>query len=84
LKQKERKNPGEDPEEAPVEAVLPREPGDDFFCLRFGVWYASYDCALRTKFRTCGGCRDCEQGRFNLRRHEVALRLVRWGPAQRG
>jgi len=50
-----------------------RAPDDDFFCLRFGVWYNSWDCAYRTRFRTCGGCRDCEQGRFNLRRHEAVL-----------
>lgn len=47
---------------------------DDFFCLRFGVWYPSFDCAIRTKFRTCGGCLDCDQGRFNLKRHADELR----------
>ena len=48
---------------------LHRGPDDDFFCLRFSVWYPSIDCAVRTKFRTCGGCSNCEQGRFNLKRH---------------
>lgn len=59
----------------------PRDPGDDFYCLRYGVWYPSMDCAFRTRFRTSPGCAGCEQGRFNLRRHGVALRGVRWtGP----
>ena len=51
---------------------------DDFFCLRFQVWYPSFDCAVRTKFRTCEGCLDCEQGRFNLKRHAEALRGARF------
>ncbi len=58
-----------------------RDPEDDFFCLRYQVWYASFDCALRTKFQTCEGCADCEQGRFNLKRHAAALARVqapRW------
>ncbi len=55
----------------------PRDPGDDFFCLRYQVWYASRDCAIRTRFRTCGGCLDCDQGRFNLARHAVSLRGYR-------
>jgi hypothetical protein len=50
-----------------------RGPDDDFFCLRFRVWYPSLDCAIRTKFRTSPGCLDCDQGRFNLRRHDEAL-----------
>jgi hypothetical protein len=50
-----------------------RGPDDDFFCLRFGVWYPSYDCAVRTRFKTCGGCLDCDQGRFNLKRHAADL-----------
>jgi len=54
-----------------------RDPDDDFFCLRFGVCYPSFDCAYRTKHRTCPGCADCEQGRFNLQRHRTALRLLR-------
>ncbi len=55
-----------------------RDPEDDFFCLRYQVWYSSFDCALRTKFRTCPGCLNCEQGRFNLKRHTAALRNVRF------
>jgi hypothetical protein len=51
----------------------PRDPEDDFFCLRYAVWYPSRDCAFRTKFRTAQGCRDCEQGRFNLKRHAADL-----------
>ena len=51
-----------------------RGPGDDFFCLRFGVWYPSVDCAYRTRDRTCPGCLGCDQGRFNLKRHAASLR----------
>ena len=47
-----------------------RDAGDDFFCLRYGVWYPSFDCAVRTRYRTSPGCRNCEQGRFNLKRHQ--------------
>jgi hypothetical protein len=52
----------------------PRDAHDDFFCLRFGVWYPSIDCAYRTLYRTCPGCLDCEQGRFNLKRHRGSFR----------
>ena len=51
---------------------------DDFFCIRFAVWYPSFDCAFRTKFRTCPACSNCDQGRFNLKRHAAAL------PRERG
>jgi hypothetical protein len=61
----------------------PRDTEDDFFCLRFSVWYPSFDCAVRTRFRTCSGCRDCEQGRFNLKRHRSALAQVRRHYAKR-
>jgi hypothetical protein len=54
-------------------AHAPRDAEDDFFCLRFGVWYPSVDCAYRTLYRTCPGCFDCEQGRFNLKRHRPTL-----------
>ena len=50
-----------------------RDHEDDFFCLRFRVWYPSIDCAYRTKFKTCPGCLECEQGRFNLKRHNDSL-----------
>ena len=50
-----------------------RDDRDDFFCLRFRVWYPSFDCAVRTKFETCPGCRACEQGRFNLKRHAAGI-----------
>jgi hypothetical protein len=53
----------------------------DFYCLRYEVWYDSYDCAIRTKFRTCPGCLKCDQGRFNLKRHAPALRTVRFSLA---
>ncbi len=55
-----------------------RGPADDFFCLRFQVWYPSPDCAIRTKFKTSAACLDCEQGRFNLKRHAAALRDARF------
>ena len=51
---------------------------DDFYCIRYRVWYPSYDCAIRTRFRTSDGCLRCDQGRFNLKRHAEALRGVRW------
>ena len=52
-----------------------RDAADDFFCLRYGVWYPSLDCAIRTRFHTSPGCRRCEQGRFNLKRHlQVVVR----------
>ena len=54
------------------------EPGDDFFCLRYRVWYPSFDCAIRTKFLTSQGCLRCDQGRFNLKRHASAVRGIRW------
>ena len=50
-----------------------RAPDDDFFCLRYQVWYCSFDCAWRTKFRTSPGCDECDQGRFNLKRHRAHL-----------
>jgi hypothetical protein len=49
------------------------ENGCDFFCLRFRVWYPSMDCAARTRFQTYDGCRNCDQGRFNLKRHAETL-----------
>jgi hypothetical protein len=55
-----------------------RDPEDDFYCIRFDVWYPSIDCAYRTKFRTSPGCLHCEQGRFNHKRHAAALRGVRF------
>ena len=54
-----------------------RDPEDDFFCIRYQVWYPSFDCAIRTKFHTSDGCRNCEQGRFNLKRHASALQESR-------
>jgi hypothetical protein len=55
-----------------------RDPEDDFFCLRYQVWYPSFDCAFRSKFKTARGCLGCDQGRFNLRRHAAALSRVRF------
>jgi hypothetical protein len=50
-----------------------RAPEDDFFCVRYQVWYPSFDCAIRTRFRTSDACLECDQGRFNLKRHRSAL-----------
>ena len=50
---------------------------DDFFCLRFQVWYPSIDCAYRTRWHTCGACAHCDQGRFNLKRHAAAIARMR-------
>jgi hypothetical protein len=55
-----------------------RGPDDDFFCLRYQVWYPSLDCAERTRYKTCVGCLSCDQGRFNLKRHERELALRRF------
>jgi len=49
------------------------ETGCDFYCLRFRVWYPSADCATRTRFQTYDGCRNCDQGRFNLKRHADSI-----------
>ncbi len=62
---------------SPRAREVAREADDDFFCLRYEVWYPSRDCAVRTKFKTCGGCLDCDQGRFNLKRHHAALRRAK-------
>jgi hypothetical protein len=53
-------------------------PGDDFYCLRFEVWYSSFDCAIRTHFQTSPSCLGCHQGRFNLKRHAPSLRGLRF------
>jgi len=55
----------------------PKDAEDDFFCLRFQVWYPSIDCAYRTHWNTCGGCANCDQGRFNLKRHAGSLARLR-------
>lgn len=55
-----------------------RESGDDFFCIRFRIWYPSIDCAFRTRFATSPACSRCDQGRFNLKRHASALRGARF------
>lgn len=62
----------------------PRLPGDDFFCLRYRVWYPSVDCAYRTLHTTAPGCARCDQGRFNLRRHLGTLLRIRAPRRARG
>jgi len=59
-------------------ALSHRDPGDDFICLRYQVWYPSLDCAIRTRYRTCPGCLSCEQGLFNLKRHSDAVSRMRF------
>ena len=51
---------------------------DDFYCLRYQLWYTSIDCGYRTRFRSAPGCLRCEQGRFNEKRHAQALTHVRF------
>jgi hypothetical protein len=58
---------------APAASLPQRGPRDDFFCVRFRVWYPSFDCAIRTQYRTYHGCVECDQGRFNLKRHRTAV-----------
>lgn len=55
----------------------PRDSEDDFYCLRYQVWYPSHDCAFRTHYQTSAGCLDCQQGRFNLKRHADSLRRTK-------
>lgn len=69
-----------EPQPLPAEERSPRDLEDDFFCLRFGVWYPSIDCAFRTLHRTCAGCANCDQGRFNLKRHRAELLRIRRAP----
>jgi len=72
-------DPDEDADDAPQAIPVGRRcADDDFFCLRYRVWYPSYDCAIRTKFHTSEGCLRCDQGRFNLKRHASSLRGIRW------
>jgi len=75
---KTRPSPPAPAADGPDAMRLQRGPDDDFFCLRYHVWYPSLDCAVRTKFRTCAGCLHCEQGRFNLRRHAATLARLRF------
>jgi len=51
----------------------PRCAGDDFFCVKYQVWYALADCNLRVLHRTYQGCVDCFQGRVNLRDRAAAV-----------
>ena len=69
---------GEDLSPASSIPVGPRDVKDDFFCLRFRVWYPSEDCAFRTRYRTAPGCLACDQGRFNLARHGRSLPRLLW------
>jgi hypothetical protein len=73
-----------DPEDDPIDETDepipsgPRDAEDDFFCLRYRVWYPSHDCAIRTRFQSSPGCLRCDQGRFNLKRHAAAVSRLRW------
>jgi hypothetical protein len=77
----ERTDDDEDGADVPLPQSIPAGPKDardDFFCLRFRVWYPSEDCAFRTRYRTSPGCLACDQGRFNLARHAGSLPRLRW------
>ncbi len=67
-----------EPDRVDDEADALPHASDDFYCLRYRVWYPSLDCAVRTKYETCAGCLKCDQGRFNLRRHADALYGLRF------
>jgi len=51
-----------------------RSSEDDFFCEKYGVWYALEDCNFRVLHRTYEGCVNCFQGRVNLRSPQAARR----------
>jgi hypothetical protein len=55
-----------------------RGPDDDFFCLKYQVWYRLEDCVYRGRNRTFSGCVNCFQGFLNIRSHEkgVAAPLI--------
>jgi len=57
---------------------------DDFFCHRFSVPYPSIHCAYRTRYRTCPSCDNCDQGRFNLKRHRAQLNGLQLCSERRG
>jgi len=40
---------------------------DEFFCVKYQVWYPLRDCNYRILHATYHGCVDCFQGRVNLR-----------------
>ncbi len=42
-------------------------PDDDFYCLKYQVWYRVADCVYRGRNRTYPGCVDCLQGYVNIR-----------------
>jgi hypothetical protein len=73
---------GEPARQVPTLSVMTRghhrEPEDDFVCIRYQMWYPSFDCAIRTRFQTSDGCRNCDQGLFNLKRHAAKLRTYRF------
>lgn len=55
-----------------------RQPGDDFYCFKYQIWYRKQDCTFRHYFRTFAGCADCEQGAHNLRGRSSPPRIPRW------
>jgi len=55
-----------------------REPGDDFYCFKYQVWYRLDDCCFRHFYRTTPGCADCAQGEMNLLRLASVPRRPRY------
>ena len=63
-----------------------RPAGADFYCWKFGVWYALMDCCYRHDEQTYDGCVDCGQGSSNLKQNRDRYRAhqgtgrSRYGP----
>ena len=55
-----------------------RQPGDDFYCFKYQVWYRLEDCVFRHFYETCEGCADCGQGEMNLLKLGTAPRRPRY------
>ena len=59
--------------EAPA-AEGTRGPFDDFFCIKYQVWYRLEDCVYRGVNKTFSGCVNCFQGHLNIRSRETGAR----------
>ena len=61
-----------------------RGPRDDFFCIKYQVWYRLDDCVYRGVHKTFPGCVSCFQGHLNIRSRETGSRpLAMTAPRQR-
>jgi|SoiMethySBSTD1v2_1073268.scaffolds.fasta_scaffold3144999_1 hypothetical protein len=70
-------------DEAPPAAGT-RSPRDDFFCIKYQVWYRLDDCVYRGVHKTFPGCVSCFQGHLNIRSRETGSRpLAMTAPRQR-